>query len=81
MIKTPQTHPDHPTVGKYFRGYDQIVYFCDSYDSDIGFWMTPIAEGERKNVSERAIGRTFHQIYSWQYKQFGITEEAEGDYE
>lgn len=72
-LKTPETHPDHHTVGKYFcSGWDGVIYYCDSYDPSIGYWMTPIdvtdkdwRPVERKNVSERAIGRSFHEI--WMY--------------
>lgn len=103
MIKTPITHPDHETVGRWFRGYnitrDELsLFYCDSYDPRIGFWMsdinhvanclslirsTPVASVTvlcqlldllrttsedrhelRTNVSERAIGRTFHQVYN-----------------
>lgn len=59
-IKTPETHPDHETVGHDFKGLER-TYFCDSYDPKIGFWMTGIdKEDDRRNVSERAINRTFH---------------------
>ena len=73
-LLTPKTHPDHETVGQRFR-FMGVVFVCDSYDPSCGFWMTPedtsvedpIYEGERvrrRNVSERAIGRTYHRIYS-----------------
>lgn len=44
-IMTPQTHPNHPTVGLRFRAWSiknnkRAVYFCDSFDPAIGFWMT-----------------------------------------
>lgn len=62
-IITPKTHPDHETVGHNFKGWDGKVYFCDSYDPRIGFWMTEVGNTEnRKNVSERAIGRTYHLV-------------------
>lgn len=59
----------HHTVGERFRGYDvrrdrMTVWRCTSYDSRCGFWLQ--AEDDPKhriNVSERAIGRTFHRIY------------------
>lgn len=61
-IKTPQTHPDHDVVGQYFVGWTSEVYLCDSYDTSMGFWMTNILDPkDRRNVSERAIGRTFHE--------------------
>lgn len=81
-IITPETHPDHPVVRRYFvgphgrsivghsRGYG--VYYCGSYDPRRGYWMTRTDcppehvddEGTewRRNVSERAIGRTYHRI-------------------
>lgn len=81
-IKTPETHPDHETVGRDFMANNwhakegeagSARYYCDSYDPRIGFWMTRVdappehwndQEGEwRHNVSERAIGRTYHVIY------------------
>jgi len=68
-IKTPATHPDHHVVGHYFAGHSYThdkaqVYFCDSYDPALGYWMANIYDkADRKNVSERAIGRTFHEAY------------------
>lgn len=63
-IKTPETHPDHHTVGRRFRAWDGNTYYCDSYDPRIGYWMTNESDpADRRNVSERAIGRTFHEIY------------------
>ncbi len=65
IIKTPETHLDHPTVGRYFKS-GGVRYFCTSYDPRIGFWMENVADPlDRRNVSERAIGRTFHEIYSF----------------
>ncbi|MBM5458640.1 hypothetical protein H8F21_13805 [Pseudomonas sp. P66] len=72
IIKTTQTDPDHETIGFTFKGWDDHEYFCDSWESNLGFWMTRVdapperradAHSEfRRNVSERAIGRTFHQV-------------------
>lgn len=70
-IMTPATHPHHPTVGHRFRAWDGCTYFCDSYDPSCGYWMTCVANpgnilsheiGRRRNVSERAIGRTFFRL-------------------
>jgi hypothetical protein len=75
-IITPETHPNHSVVGKLWISVwseKGLVYLCDSYDPRIGYWMTPV-EGsptvneygspiERKNISERAIGRTYHRHY------------------
>ena len=59
-------------VGQKFKAWDGYVYVCDSYDPAIGFWMTRIDAPEtnkvdtasewRRNVSERAIGRTYHVL-------------------
>jgi len=86
-IKTPQTHPDHEVVGKYFGGHSIVfeksqIYFCDSYDPALGYWMTNIDPklNDRRNVSERAIGRTFYRaedrgIYWW-ITQWGAKVES-----
>jgi hypothetical protein len=66
-IITPKKRPDHPVVGKYFGGHSYKhdktqIYYCDSHDLRAGYWMTNVSDSEdRKNVSERAIGRTFHR--------------------
>lgn len=66
-IKTPETHPDHHTVGHYFGGYSiaqngTAIFYCDSYDPRLGYWLTNVENAaDRKNVSEAAIGRTFHE--------------------
>lgn len=70
-LMTPETHPNHETIGRRFKGWDGNIYFCDSYDPDIGFWMTRVdapegVEPRRANVSERAIGRSYHRIYGKQ---------------
>jgi len=65
MIKTPQTHPDHHVVGKFwgahsFKNDKTAVYYCDSYDSDLGYWMTNILDHtDRRNISERAPWATY----------------------
>lgn len=61
-IKTALTHPKHETIGHIFRGWDGQLYYCDSFDPRIDFFMTNILDRSiRKDVSVRAIGRTFHQ--------------------
>lgn len=62
--------PTNTIVGMRFRAHDGYIYICDSYDPRIGYWMTredcppehkADTQGQwRRNVSERAIGRTFH---------------------
>lgn len=65
-IKTPETHPDHEVVGHDFDGWaSDSPYFCDSYEPRRGYWMTDISNKEnRRNVSERAIGRTYHHRFA-----------------
>lgn len=60
-------------IGKRFKAWDGYIYICDSYEPSYGLWMTredapdenkQDVEGEwRRNVSERAVGRTFHIIH------------------
>ncbi len=62
-IKTPETNPDHHTIGRKFSAWDGEIYYCDSWEENAGYWMTQVKNSEiRRNVSERAIGRTFHQV-------------------
>lgn len=66
---TPVTHPDHHVVGKEFGGSDYQEahwpgkrWFCFSHDR-AGYWMYATdGSGHWTNVSERAIGATFHEI-------------------
>jgi len=77
-IKTPETHPEHDVVGKFWAGWDGIVYLCDSYDPKRGYWMTPVdvsgrrdeGEPKRRNISESAIARTYYQ--RWKCPHCGI---------
>ena len=68
-LKTPKTHPEHADVGHDFKGWSiqdkkPTTYYCDSYDPTCGFWMTNRNDpSDRRNISERAIGRTFHEVY------------------
>lgn len=65
VIKTPQTDPGHETIGKCFNAWDGKAYYCDSWEENLGFWMTQVGDPTiRRNVSERAIGRTFHEANS-----------------
>lgn len=69
---TPAMHPDHQTIGRTFSAWDGYKYFCDSWEENLGYWMTRIDAPNdrqadqhsefRRNVSERAIGRTFHLL-------------------
>lgn len=81
-IITPSTHPEHHTVGRHFGGYLSekkctVIYFCDSYDPKIGYWLTQVEDTtNRINVSERAIGRTFYEAYDrgdhWDVSQWNV---------
>lgn len=70
-VLTPLERPDHDTIGRYFNAHDGKKYWCDSWVENMGFWMTEVdkdtlvivPEGRRANVSERAIGRTYHRDY------------------
>lgn len=82
MIKTPQSHPDHPVVGHHFGGHSiahskTAIFFCDSYDTSCGYWMTNVSDPQdRVNISERAIGRTYHLAEDhpdhWWITQWGV---------
>lgn len=55
-------------VGKTYRGPnpnadgpDMLPYTCVAYDWRTGWWMRG-ADGSMRDVSERAIGRTFHEV-------------------
>lgn len=62
-IRTPLTHPDDPVIGHRFRGPFGKKFFCDSWEENCGYWMTNESDpAERRNVSERAIGATFHYL-------------------
>lgn len=61
--------PDHTVIGRYFRAWDGKDYLCESWVENMGYWMAEvdtkqriIPDGRRTNVSERAIGRTYHPI-------------------
>jgi len=63
IIKTSETDPNHHTIGQSFRAWDGEIYYCDSWEENSGYWMTQVKNNEiRRNVSERAIGATFHKI-------------------
>ncbi len=50
----------HHTIGHHFRGYDGKVYLID-YHGPSGYWIAELtSRTNRRSISERAIGRTFH---------------------
>lgn len=72
--KTPETDPDHWVIGKWVKGWDGHHYYVDAWQPNAGFWVTradaPFDRWEdqhseyRRNISERAIDRTFHRVWS-----------------
>jgi hypothetical protein len=75
---TLDSHPNHHTVGKEYMGphYNfgsgetATRWFCESHDSE-GYWMYATdGSGVWHNVSERAIGRSFHEIYEIDGRKF-----------
>lgn len=51
-----------PNVGRTFRGWNGERYKCESMD-DAGYWMVNVKDPrDRRNISARAIGRTFHLL-------------------
>lgn len=54
----------HPVVGRTFRppfAEAGATCLCFAYDWRTGYWMR-FADGTERDVSERAIGRTFHRV-------------------
>jgi hypothetical protein len=69
---TPLSHPDHHAVGKEFLGTNwysrfgngntTVRWFCAAHDRQ-GYWMFATdGSGTWTNVSERAIGASFHEV-------------------
>lgn len=53
---------DHTSpLGRIYNGWDGLQYLCVAHDPRYGYWMLPLLGGEPRNVSERAIGRTYHE--------------------
>ncbi len=50
------------TVGHRFKNVEGLFWLCYGYDPRTGFWMKSEETGEVCNVSERAIGRTYHRV-------------------
>lgn len=50
-------------VGGTYRTWGEQSYVCIGYDRRFGFWMQDVADPHNfTNVSERAIGRTYHLV-------------------
>lgn len=58
------SEPTHYAIGHLFRpplrGADAVC-LCVAFDWRTGFWMR-FPDGTERNVSTRAIGRTYHKI-------------------
>jgi hypothetical protein len=48
-------------IGRRYASWGTEIYECESRDS-AGLNMRHVDTGEVKNISERAIGRTFHEV-------------------
>jgi hypothetical protein len=61
---TPLTNPNHHTVGHRFTAWDGRTYLCTWYNERVGYQMVSDGSGPPQvtNVSERAIGRTYHIV-------------------
>lgn len=93
MIRTPETNPEHPFIGKYFKAFG-CLYYCASEDGT-GFNMVPVLNEHKawlagtRNVSGMAINRTYWLVYRevqthlatgrrvWFHCQHRITEEEQ----
>ena len=62
VLKVVRVRDYHETVGQHFRG-PEGTYACVAYDWRTGFWMKDVKTGVDRDVSERALGRTYHRIY------------------
>lgn len=52
-------------TGKTYKAWDGRVYECVGYDPKQGLWMSTLPDGKAQRItciSERAIGRTFHEV-------------------
>ncbi len=49
-------------VGQRYRAHGVELCLCTAYEPRSGFWMHPEDGAKPRNVSEYAIGRTFHAV-------------------
>lgn len=65
---------EHEVVGKRFHAYDSGIYVVTRWERPAGYWVRlviasatcgPRVVGDTTCISERAIGRTFHDVYEW----------------
>lgn len=51
---------NHDVIGHHFKAWDSKVYTVESHDHT-GYWVAEVGnQSNRRSISERAIGRTFH---------------------
>lgn len=54
----------HDVIGQVFRSHDNRLYLCDSWESNHGYWLTDQHDPKHRiNVSECAIGSTYHRYH------------------
>lgn len=54
-------------VGTFHRAWDGDDYMITGYDPRHGFWIKNIYTGAERNISERAIHRTYHPIHEYNH--------------
>jgi hypothetical protein len=51
-------------IGQRYRGPGKLVFQCVGQDAN-GYWMQNLSNlADKRNVSVRAIGSTFHRVVS-----------------
>lgn len=63
-LRVTGSKPTHYAIGHLFRPplrEDGAVCLCIAFDWRTGFWMR-FPDGTERDVSTRAIGRTYHKI-------------------
>jgi len=74
VIRTPETHPDDNTIGRYFADYQGQVHYCTDHEAIGSFakhWFVRCGHPdnvrdydgpERKAVTPRQIAQTFFRV-------------------
>jgi hypothetical protein len=67
-VLTVKNRPDHHVIGQFYTGWttgQQQIYYCDCWVQNAGYWMTNVRDpSDRRNISERAIDRTYHRLWA-----------------
>ncbi len=53
--------PNHPIIGRWFKGYDERIYFCNAADVGGGYWMTAVTEPDGR-LSDEPAPEQFSQV-------------------